>query len=99
MDFYFMKKEHFFMKCSGKQGFLYFLVLFREEAGKFAVIGKTKAVGFFAHDLIKFGIGCFDIRHNEELADAAAKKTEKYPAIEGKTEDKDFPFFAFGHLF
>ena len=83
------------MKCSIR---LEFSVLFREETGKFVIIGKTEAVGFFSHYLVKFGIGRFDIGLNEELADAAAKHSDEHPADEGKAENEDLPFFAFGHL-
>ena len=86
------------IKKPRESGAFVFLVLFREEAGKFGIIGKTEAVGFFSHYLVKFGIGCFDIGLNEELADAAAKKADDYPADEGKAENEDLPFFAFGHL-
>ena len=74
------------------------LCLFGEETVKFVVIGKTESVGFFSHDLIKFGKGCFIIRFNKNLAYAAAENTEYPPANEGKIENEDLPFFAFGHL-
>ena len=86
------------IKKPRESGAFVFLVLFREEAGKFGIIGKTEAVGFFSHYLVKFGIGCFDIGLNEELADAAAKHSDDHPADEGKAENEDLPFFAFGHL-
>ena len=75
-----------------------FLNLFREEAGKFVVIGKAESVGFFAHDLVKFRKGCFDIGSEENSADAAAKHTENFPTDERKIQHEDFPFFSAGHL-
>ena len=75
------------------------LVLFREKAGEFGIIGEGKSVGFFSHNLIKLRIGCFNIGLEENFANAAAENPEDSPADEGKIENKDLPFFAVGHFF
>ena len=56
-------------------------------------------MGFFAHYLIKFGIGSVHIRIEEKIADSAGEKTEEHPADEGKLEKEDIEFFSVGHFF
>ena len=53
----------------------------------------------FSHDLVKLGVRRFDVGREEVEAEASGKGCQNLPTEEGKLQDENMPFFAFGHHF